>query len=94
MHRLALVLASLLAPGIGCSKAEKPPEPKDPYVVKGPVAASADPATLPPPGKAPTPATVDKELSMWNVRSDPRWRRKLADYKGKTRARERREKLG
>ena len=81
MHRLALVLVVLA----GCSKAEKAPEPKDPYVVKGPVAASADPANLPPPGTAPAPVTVDKELPMWNVplKTLDGKDAKLADFKGK-----------
>ncbi len=54
-------------------------------MVKGPVAASADPAKLPPPGKAPTPATVDKELAMWNVpiKTLDGKDAKLADFKGK-----------
>jgi glutathione peroxidase len=81
MHRLALVLLVLA----GCSKAEKSPEAKDPYVVKGPVAASADPARLPPPGTAPPPTTVDKELSMWNVpiKTLDGKPAKLGDFKGK-----------
>ena len=81
MHRLALVLLVLA----GCSKSEKPPEAKDPYVVKGPVAASADPARLPPPGTAPAPVSVDKELPMWNVpiKTLDGKDAKLADFKGK-----------
>ena len=81
MHRLALACIFF----VGCSKADKPPEAKDPHVVKGPVAAAADPAKLPPPGTAPTPVTVAQELPMWNVpiKTLDGKDAKLADYKGK-----------
>ncbi len=81
MHRLALVCALLLA----CSKSDKETAPKDPHVVKGPVAAMADPASLPPAGTAPEPVTVDKELPMWNVplKTLSGKDAKLADFKGK-----------
>ena len=80
MHRLALVC--LLA---ACSKSEKAPEAKDPYVVKGPVAAAADPSKLPPPGTAPEPVTVEKDLQMWNVpiKTLDGKDKKLGDFKGK-----------
>lgn len=81
MHRLALVFA-LVA---GCSKSDKAPEAKDPHVVKGPVAAAADPSKLPAAGTAPTPASLDKESQMWNVpiKTLDGKDAKLADYKGK-----------
>lgn len=81
MHRLALVCL-LVA---GCSKSEKPPEPADPHVVRGPVAEAADPAKLPPPGTAPEPVTVAKDLPMWNVpiKTLDGKDAKLADFKGK-----------
>lgn len=51
----------------------------------GPVAAASDPANLPPPGTAPAPVTVDKDLPMWNapiktLKGEPTT---LAAYKGK-----------
>lgn len=82
MHRLALVFV-LVA---GCSKTEKAPEAKDPYAtVQGPTAQAADPSKLPPPGTAPAPVAVDKELAMWNVPIKTLQGKdaKLADWKGK-----------
>lgn len=84
MHRLALVFVAVLILA-ACSKADKEPAAKDPYVVHGATAQSADPSKLPPPGTAPEPVTVDKELQMWNVpiKSLQGKDAKLADYKGK-----------
>jgi glutathione peroxidase len=84
MHRLALVLVSIFTVS-ACSKSEKPPAAKDPHVVKGPVAAAADPSKLPPAGTAPEPITVDKDLQMWNVplKTLDGKPAKLADFKGK-----------
>ena len=84
MYRLALVSVVVA----GCSKGDKEPLPakaKDPYVMQGPTAKTADPANLPPPGTAPPAVTVDKELPMWNVPIKTLQGKdtKLADLKGK-----------
>jgi glutathione peroxidase len=83
MHRLALGFVLLAA----CSKADKAPPAKDPYVhvVQGETAQAADPTKLPAPGTAPAPVTVDKELPMWNVPIKTLTGKdaKLADFKGK-----------
>ena len=75
-----LALAVLL---VACSKHE-PPKPAPP-VVQGDTAAAGDPAKLPPAGQAPAPATVDKELAMWNASINTLQGKPmhLADYKGK-----------
>ncbi len=80
MKRLALVFLV-----VACSKADKEPAAKDPKVMQGPTAAAADPANLPPPGTAPTPVTVDKELPMWTapIKTLQGKPATLADYKGK-----------
>jgi glutathione peroxidase len=79
MKRLALVL--LLA---ACSKTNKEPA-KDPPVHQGETAAMSDPKNLPPPGTAPAPVVVDKELPMWNaaIKTLKGQDAKLADYRGK-----------
>jgi glutathione peroxidase len=84
----ALALVSL-----GCSKQEAPKQVDnkadakgDPKVIKGPTAASADPANLPPPGKAPPAVTVTKELDpMWDapIKTLQGKDTKLSEYKGK-----------
>ena len=84
MYRLALVSLVVAA----CSNGDKEPLPaksKDPYVMKGPTAKSADPANLPPAGTAPPAVTVDKELPMWNaaIKTLQGQDTKLADLKGK-----------
>jgi glutathione peroxidase len=85
MHKLALLV--LLAGA--CSKGEKKAAPaNDPYthVEPGPTAAAPDPTKLPPPGTAPAPLTVDKELDpMWNAQIKTLQGKdaKLADFKGK-----------
>jgi glutathione peroxidase len=71
-----------------CSKPAKEPakEQPAPPVMKGETAEMFDPAKLPPPGTAPAPVPVTKELDpMWNaqiktLKGQPT---KLADYKGK-----------
>jgi glutathione peroxidase len=94
MKKLAFVVLVLAA----CSKQEptkesspaKPPAPAAsepaPAVVKGPTAKAADPKTLPPPGQAPKPVTVTKELDpMWDAKIKTLQGKdtKLAEYKGK-----------
>ena len=67
-----------------CSKQE--PAKDSPPVVKGPTAKAADPANLPPPGKAPPPITITKELDpMWDAKIKTLQGKdtKLAEYKGK-----------
>jgi glutathione peroxidase len=75
-----LALAVLL---VACSKHEPPKA--SPPVVQGETAAAGDPAKLPPAGQAPAPATVDKELAMWNASINTLQGKPmhLADYKGK-----------
>jgi glutathione peroxidase len=79
MRALALAVVVLAA----CSKKDAEPAPK---VVQGPMAAAADPVSLPPAGAAPPSVTVDKELDpMWNapiktLKGEPTT---LAAYKGK-----------
>jgi glutathione peroxidase len=90
---LALVLAACSKSGDPGQKPNGPdnvtPTPTvkgDPPPVKqGPTAAAADPANLPPPGTAPAPVTVDKELAMWNVPIKTLQGKdaKLSDYRGK-----------
>jgi glutathione peroxidase len=84
-----LLLVTALA---ACSKTEKapaspPPAPQSqPHVAQGEMAAKFDPKNLPPPGTAPAPVTVSKELdAIWDlplktVQGKPV---KLADFKGK-----------
>ena len=94
MTKLGLLLIVVAA----CSKSEpatneparapkaSEPAPHTPTVIKGPTAAAADPANLPPPGVAPTPVAVTKELDpMWNtpIKTLQGKDAKLADYKGK-----------
>ena len=81
MTRLALVFVVLAA----CSKSDKQSTSTDPHVVKGPMVEAADPAKLPAAGTAPEPATVDKELAMWNVPIKTLQGKdaKLSDFKGK-----------
>jgi len=57
---IALAVTGLLA----CSKKEPG---SDPRPIQGPTAAAADPTNLPPPGTAPAPVTVTKDLPMWNT---------------------------
>ena len=82
MQKLALVV--VLA--AGCSKAEAPtPAKPAPPVIVGATASAEVPDNLPAAGTAPTPATVDKELPMWNARintlkGEPTT---LASFKGK-----------
>jgi glutathione peroxidase len=85
----AIVALALFA---ACSKeAPKQAEPKpdtraEPKVVKGPTAMSADPANLPPPGKAPPAVTITKELdAMWDapIKTLQGKDTKLAEHKGK-----------
>ena len=82
MRRLAALTLVIGTLG-GCSKKE--PAPQDPKVVQGPTAAAADPANLPPPGTAPTPVPVDKDLPMWNtaIKTLQGADTTLAAYKGK-----------
>jgi len=89
MTRLALLLTVVGLLG-ACSKADKKePAGKEPAYVHTepePAAAPADPSKLPPPGTAPAPITVDKELEpMWNtpIKTLQGKDTKLADYKGK-----------
>jgi glutathione peroxidase len=78
--RILLALAVLAA----CSKSEGT-KPKDPQP-HGEMAAKVTPTELPPPGTAPAPVTVSKELDpMWTapiktLRGKPL---AVADYKGK-----------
>jgi glutathione peroxidase len=90
---LAVCLAGALLGG-ACSKQEPaktetpktqpaaaPVEPK-----QGPTAAAGDPSKLPPPGTAPAPVQVAKELDpMWDAKIKTLQGKdaKLADYKGK-----------
>jgi glutathione peroxidase len=82
MRRLAILVLGLGTLG-ACSKKE--PAPQDPKVVQGPTAAAADPSNLPPPGTAPTPVPVDKDLPMWNtaIKTLQGADTTLAAYKGK-----------
>src|SRR5262245_49014413 len=81
-----LVAAVLVA---ACSKADKPAPAEGPRpqpVEHGDTAAKFDPAKLPPPGSAPPPVVVTKELDpMWNVplKTLQGKATTLADYKGK-----------
>lgn len=85
MHRLVLAAAVLAA---GCSKRDPAPAAQEPAppVVKGETAQAEDPRNLPPPGTAPAPVALTKELApMWDapiqtLQGQPT---KLAQYKGK-----------
>jgi len=79
---------ALLAVLAACSK-DNPPktsQPAQPRVEQGPTAKAFDPANLPPPGTAPAPVAVTKELDpMWTtpiktLKGQPTT---LAAYKGK-----------
>jgi len=80
-----LALIAVLA---ACSKESpsKAAPPAQPRVEQGPTAAAFDPANLPPPGTAPAPVAVTKELDpMWTtpiktLKGQPTT---LAAYKGK-----------
>jgi glutathione peroxidase len=85
--RTLVFVAALLA---SCSKTEKAPPAQEPRphaaAEHGDIAAKLDPAKLPPPGTAPPPVVVTKELDpMWNVplRTLQGKATSLADYKGK-----------
>jgi glutathione peroxidase len=95
MKKLAAVLL-VVACSKGGDPGQKPNGPENvaptptvtsdpPAVKQGPTAAKADPANLPPPGTAPAPTTVDKELAMWNVPIKTLQGKdtKLSDYRGK-----------
>jgi len=75
---------ALLAALAACSK--EPTKAAQPRVEQGPTAAAFDPANLPPPGAAPAPVAVTKELdAMWaspikTLKGQPTT---LAAYKGK-----------
>ena len=74
------------APAPTTAAAPAAPAPAAPAVVQGSVAAASDPANLPPPGTAPAPVTVDKQLDgIWaapikTLKGEPTT---LAAYKGK-----------
>ena len=80
-----LALIAILA---ACSKKSPPTasQPAQPRVEQGPTAKAFDPANLPPPGTAPAPVAVTKELDpMWTtpiktLKGQPTT---LAAYKGK-----------
>ena len=77
--------AALLLVLVACSKKEPAKDPQ-PHADMGPTAAMFDPKNLPPPGTAPAPVAITKELDpMWNVpiktlKGQPTT---LAAYKGK-----------
>jgi glutathione peroxidase len=71
MKRAVLVAIALAA----CSKPAKDKEATAPEVKHGHVAEMFDPAKLPPPGTAPAPVTVTKEL-------DPMWTAAINTLKG------------
>ncbi|HUS30599.1 MAG TPA: glutathione peroxidase [Kofleriaceae bacterium] len=84
-----LLLVTALA---ACSKTEKapaspPPASKaQPQTMQGDTASKFDPAKLPPPGTAPAPVVVTKELdSIWDIplKTVQGKAAKLADFKGK-----------
>ncbi|HVK86296.1 MAG TPA: glutathione peroxidase [Kofleriaceae bacterium] len=79
MLRLAAVVAALITVAACSKKAPAPP------VVKGPTAASEDPARLPAAGIAPAPTVVTQELAMWNapIKTLQGSDTSLAAYKGK-----------
>ncbi len=83
MQRLAAITLAFGTLAACANKGE--PVPQDPKVVQGPTAAAADPVNLPPPGTAPAPVPVDKDLPMWNaaIKTLQGQDTKLASFKGK-----------
>jgi glutathione peroxidase len=84
MPRLAsALLAFATVAGLGgCSKRAPAADPKP---IQGAHAAAEDPANLPPPGTAPAPVPVDKDLPMWNaaIKTLQGKDTTLASFKGK-----------
>ncbi len=87
MNRLApSALVSALAVGVSLGAACSKKEPtQTPRPIQGPTAAAADPVNLPPPGIAPAPIPVDKDLPMWNaaIKTLQGQDTNLAAFKGK-----------
>ncbi len=80
-----LILGTLVG-GLGaCSKKEPGHDPAPIAPIQGPTAAAEDPLNLPPPGTAPAPITVAKDLPMWNaaIKTLQGQDTNLAAYKGK-----------
>jgi glutathione peroxidase len=86
MKRLAIAIALVACSKNEANKAPEAAKPPEPKVEQGPTAATFDPKNLPPPGTAPKPVAVDKELdAMWStpiktLKGQPTT---LAAYKGK-----------